>query len=254
MIGIYRIFVNMMHKYYLLLMPFFLVFTQVTAQKQQSLDSVENIKLCKVGLVSAGLIGIGLLANRSDFEQQFNIKLRNSVGNNFNFPIDDYMQYAPIAEIYVAGAFGVKAKNHWFDQTKYLIISQALSGGIVHLMKRTIYKLRPDASNGDSFPSWHTALSFTGAGVLYNEFRDTAPVLAYSGFAFAVTTGSFRMINNKHWFSDVLVGSGIGMLSAYLVYYFEPLKHFNPFKKVKHISFMPQIGISQYGFYAVYEF
>ncbi|RYG38380.1 MAG: phosphatase PAP2 family protein, partial [Chitinophagaceae bacterium] len=36
----------------------------------------------------------------------------------------------------------------------------------------------------------------------------------------AAGTGAYRMLNNKHWFSDVLAGAGIGIASADLVYWF----------------------------------
>ena len=105
-----------------------------------------------------------------------------------------------------------------------------------------------------SFPSGHTTQAFTNAAVLYNEFKDTSPVLAYSGFAFAATTGTFRMINNKHFLSDVLAGAGIGILVTQLVYHFEPFKKFNPFKNSENISFYPQINEENYGFYFACKF
>jgi len=61
------------------------------------------------------------------------------------------------------------------------------------------------------------------------------------------------MLNNKHYVSDVLVGAGIGILVTQLVYHFEPLKNFNPFKKSKGISFFPQYKENTYGFYFKYE-
>ena len=57
------------------------------------------------------------------------------------------------------------------------------------------------------------------------------------------------MSNNRHWVSDVMVGAGIGILVTELVYYFEPLKNFNPFKKTKNITLIPQINDENYGLY-----
>lgn len=39
----------------------------------------------------------------------------------------------------------------------------------------------------------------------------------------ATVTGVSRMLNNKHWLSDVLVGAGIGILSVELGYLFADL-------------------------------
>lgn len=179
--------------------------------------------------------------------------LRNRVGNNYEVHIDDYLRYAPAAEIFIADVFGIKARNHWFDQSKYLLISKLISKTITGNLKTITKKTRP---NGDpySFPSGHSSSSFTYAAVLYEEFRDASPVLAYSGYAFATTTGAFRMMNNKHWLSDVIVGAGVGIIVTELVYYFEPFKNFNPFKNSKNISFYPQINDENYGFYVAYKF
>jgi len=203
-------------------------------------------------IVPLSLIGIGLVVNNSQFEKNLETDLRNSVGNDYQTPIDDYLLFVPIVQMYAADAFGMKAKNDWFDQTKYLIISNVVSTGISELLKATITKTRPD---GDpySFPSGHSTIAFTNAAVLQNEFQETSTVYAYSGYAFAATTGVFRMLNNKHYVSDVLVGAGIGILVTQLVYHFEPLKNFNPFKKSKNISFFPQYIENTYGFYFKYE-
>lgn len=222
-----------------------------------AIDSIshhyKSKRILQKSLLPTTLIAIGLAANHSQFEKQLKIDLRNKVGNNFELKIDDYMQFVPIVEMYGAAILGVKAKNHWFDQTKYLLISNLISSTITHGIKRLTLKIRPNGSPY-SFPSGHTTFAFTNASVLYNEFRENSPILAYSGFAFATTTGVFRMINNKHWFSDVMVGAGIGILVTELVYHFEPLKHFNPFKKSKNISFIPQFNSNEYSIYFAYSF
>ena len=87
-----------------------------------------------------------------------------------------------------------------------------------------------------------------------HEFRDSGPVLAYSGYFFSSTTATFRMINDRHWLSDVLVGAGIGILATELVYYLEPFKNFNPFKKNDYINFVPMIDQNSKGFYFSYTF
>jgi len=244
---------------------YFFSFLSANAQKDETIKTIENVQLTdtlqlkkkrsllKKSIVPASLIGLGLIINKSDFEKNRQTDLRNSVGNSYQFPIDDYLLFAPIVQMYAADAFGMKAKNHWFDQTKYLFISNVLSTGISELLKSTITKTRPDGSDSHSFPSGHTTIAFTNAAVLQNEFQDTSVVFAYSGYAFAATTGAFRMINNKHYLSDVLVGAGIGIFVTQLVYHFEPFKKFNPFKKSKDISLFPQYKENTYGFYFSYS-
>ncbi len=209
-------------------------------------DSIIKVAFIKKSILPVSLIGLGILINNSSFEKKFQTDLRNKIGNTYEFRIDDYVQFLPIAEMYVADAFKIKAKNHWFDQTKYLFISNLISETITHSLKRITNKTRPNGSP-HSFPSGHTTFAFTNATVLYNEFQKTSPVLAYSGYAFATTTAAFRIINNKHWMSDVFVGAGIGVLVTALVYHFKPLKNFNPFKKTKGIVMVPFMDNKHFG-------
>ena len=229
--------------------------SQTVSNNSKIKDSLKQQKtrtFLHKSIVPASLIGLGLVINNSDFEKNLQTDIQNSVGDNYETSIDDYLVFVPIAQMYAADAFGMKAKNHWFDQTKYLGISNVATFAITELLKSTITKTRP---NGDpqSFPSGHTSLAFTNATVLMNEFQDTSPIFAYSGYAFAATTGVFRMLNNKHYLSDVLVGAGIGIFVTQLVYHFEPLKNFNPFKKSKNIAVFPQYKENTYGFYFSYK-
>lgn len=216
-------------------------------------DSIKSTYFLNKSFVPVSLIGLGILINNSNFERRLQTNLRNKVGNDYKFRIDDYLLYVPVAEMYMADVLGVKAKNHWFDQTKYLFISNLVSYTITGNLKTIIKKTRPDGLPY-SFPSGHTTIAFTNATVLYNEFKESSPVLAYSGYAFATTTGAFKMINNKHWLSDVLAGAGIAIIVTELVYHFEPFKKFNPFKNSKNVSFYPQINEENYGFHFAYKF
>lgn len=218
-------------------------------------DSLKtNRPLLKSSILPLSIIATGVIANNSQFEKGLQSDIRAKVSNDFHFRIDDYFQYAPIAEMYLADALHLEAKNHWFDQTKYLLISNIISAAITHGLKRTTLKTRPDLSSQHSFPSGHTSFSFTNASVLMHEFKDSAPVLAYSGYFFSTTTAAFRVINDRHWLSDVLVGAGIGILATELVYYLEPLKNFNPFQKNENISFVPMMDQNSKGFYFSYTF
>ena len=235
-----------------IIIAFFNPFNTIAQSVIQINDSTETVSLLKKGIVPVTLIGLGVLANNSNFEKQLKLDLRNYVGNNYELRIDDYLQYVPIIQMYTTDALGIKAKNHWFDQTKYLLISNLISSTITLSLKRITQKERPNGSPY-SFPSGHTTFAFTNATVLFNEFQETTSILAYSGYVFATTTGAFRMINNKHWLSDVLVGAGVGIFVTELVYHFEPFKNFNPFKKSKNICFIPRINNNQYGFYFSYS-
>ena len=226
----------------------------VVSAKSQTKDSLKTKKFLINSVVPAVFITSGLIINNSNFEKQFQEDIRNRVGNNYHNSIDDYIQYVPIAELYIADILGVKSKNHWFDQTKYLFISNFISAVITHGLKNSINKTRPDGSANNSFPSGHTSFAFTNATVLFYEFQDSSPLLAYSGYAFSTTTATFRVLNNKHWISDVLVGAGIGIIVTNLVYYFEPFKNFNPFLNSDKFTLLPIIERDKYGAYFSYAF
>ena len=230
-----------------------LILTQGIPAAAQPHDSVDHTRFVPQIITPIILISTGILVNNSHLEKNLQENLRMNVGEQFNSDIDDYFQYVPIAELYIADISGVKSKNHWFDQTKYLLISNLISSGITEGLKHITLKNRPDGTPY-SFPSGHTTFAFTNATVLFNEFQETSPLLAFSGYAFAATTGTFRMLNNKHWLSDVMVGAGIGILVTEIVYYLEPLKAFNPFRKSDSYSFIPKITDREVGFYFRCEF
>jgi hypothetical protein len=79
--------------------------------------------------------------------------------------------------------------------------------------------MRPDGSTANSWPSGHTATSFVGATILHKEYGLTrSPWYSVAGYGVATATGVMRVLNNRHWISDVMSGAGIGILSAELGY------------------------------------
>ena len=109
----------------LLLFIFLFAFLSVSAQKNETIKTIKNVQLTdilktkkkrsllKKSIVPASLIGLGLIINNSDFEKNLQTDLRNNVGNDYEFPIDDYILFLPVVQMYAADAFGMKAKNHW---------------------------------------------------------------------------------------------------------------------------------------------
>ena len=79
--------------------------------------------------------------------------------------------------------------------------------------------MRPDGSTRNSWPSGHTATAFVGATILHKEYGLTrSPWYSVAGYGVATATGVMRVLNNRHWVSDVLSGAGIGMISGELAY------------------------------------
>lgn len=177
--------------------------------------------------------------------------------NGFETDVDDYLQYTPIAIMYTADLFHVKSKNTTWNQTKFLAMSELGTMVIVQLLKYSLRIERPDHSKFNSYPSGHTSQAFVASQVLYNEYRETHKLLACSGFLFSISTGTLRIVNNRHWVPDVLLGAGIGMLVTNLIYHYEPLKNWNPFKnktRKTDVGFIPSFNENYVGGYLTIKF
>ncbi|MBE7178847.1 MAG: phosphatase PAP2 family protein, partial [Mucilaginibacter polytrichastri] len=99
--------------------------------------------------------------------------------------------------------------------------SNALMAGSVFALKHTTHQLRPNYADDLSFPSGHTATAFAAAEFMYQEYADVSPWYGIAGYAMATATGILRVYNNDHWFSNIVAGAGLGILStkiSYLVY------------------------------------
>ena len=91
--------------------------------------------------------------------------------------------------------------------------------GFVNGIKYTAKEMRPDGSTANSWPSGHTATAFVGATLLHKEYGLTrSPWWSVAGYGVATATGVMRVLNNRHWISDVMSGAGIGILSGELGY------------------------------------
>ena len=190
-------------------------------------------------ILPLSLIAIGSALNYSNFRYY----VREKAGNTTNIRLDNYIQYAPIAEIYIADLAGFRHKNSVWDQTKYLAISELVTSGIVQSLK-IITKVKRPNGGSLSFPSGHTSNAFSSATALFQEFKDDNLAIALSGYGFSTATGILRITNNRHWISDVLAAAGIGILITHLVYVWQPLKDWQPFKQNKKISLLPTIDFS----------
>ena len=134
--------------------------------------------------------------------------------------IDDYMEWGMLGWVFVCDLMG-KEKHNWVDQLCLVAIAEGFNAAMTRTVKYTVGEIRPDGGP-HSFPSGHTANAFLGAHVAWKEFKDSCPVLAYSGYALATFVACSRLYNNRHWVADVIAGAGFGILSvelAYLTYF-----------------------------------
>ena len=204
------------------------------------IDSTSNWKYKSYILPSASIV-TGMLLNNSIHKKTFQEKIPKTKTS-----LDDYLLFAPTTIMYIADLVNIPSRNTPFNQTKLLGLSGIFTLGIVLGTKEITQITRPDDSTDDSFPSGHTAAVFVAGNVLFKEFKETKPLLAYSGLVIASTVGILRMTNNRHWISDVLTSAGIATIVTNLVYHFEPLKNWNPFEK-SNVVCLPSIGDSGMG-------
>ena len=67
-------------------------------------------------------------------------------------------------------------------------------------------------------------MAFMAATMLHKEYGTTrSPWYSIGGYTVATATAVSRMLNNKHWLSDVMVGAGIGILSTEVGYFLTDL-------------------------------
>jgi membrane-associated phospholipid phosphatase len=94
-----------------------------------------------------------------------------------------------------------------------LLRAQFLSQGIVQGMKHVAQRDRP-TGECCAFPSGHAAGAFAAAAVLE---RHLGYRLSWPAFAGAMYVGASRLVDNRHFLSDVLFGAAVGTASGWTV-------------------------------------
>jgi membrane-associated phospholipid phosphatase len=162
------------------------------------------------------LAGTGLsLAGPPKYEVQ---QWRNRHFNNFETRVDDVLCLAPIAVVYGLDWAGIPARTDFMNRSVILFKAELLTVASVYLLKSMTRELRPDGSDFHSFPSNHSAQAFLAATFLSTEYGARAKWVPYVAYMLASSVAGLRVMNNKHYINDVLVGAGIGILSQKLAY------------------------------------
>lgn len=128
----------------------------------------------------------------------------------------------------LGGAATVYAVGRISDEPKVshvgmdLIRSLAISEGLTQTLKYTIRRERPDHTSRNSFPSGHAADTFAFATAMERHlgWRYAVPAYIFSSYvAFS------RMPANRHWLSDTVFGSAIGIIAGRTVTGHEAAKY-----------------------------
>jgi len=208
-----------------------------TTPAQKNLSVEKNYLSLKSILLPTTMIAYGLISLNSDGLKKIDADLHKEIwieNPHKLFHLDNYLVLAPGLAAFTLYAFGVHGKNNLRDKAMIYLLSSIFANGIVFSTKKTTSRLRPDESHKNSFPSGHSAQAFASAEFLRMEYKNVSAWYGVAGYTAAVATAYLRMYNNKHWFSDVVAGAGVGIVSTKLAYWLYP--------KIQHLFFKDKTG------------
>jgi membrane-associated phospholipid phosphatase len=190
-------------------------------------------------IAGAALIGYGLTTIKdngiySSFDARRDVQ---KFLGGANSKIDNLLVFAPYLEFAGLLAFKVKCRNDLVNTSLLILKSELIMAAVIFGGKFVLKQERPysyyDTEKTDeerakekaeganafqSLPSGHTSQAFVAAAIVNKEFRYKSPWPGIAAYSLASSVALYRMINDKHWQSDVLVGAGIGILSVNLAY------------------------------------
>jgi len=175
--------------------------------------------IVKIFAAPVALVGLGLYTQEhGNILNRYNVRdWRNENFPNFSTNSDDVLQFVPIGIVYGLDLLNVKAKNDLVNRSLLLAKSEILMTVMVRVLKATVDEERPNGGS-HSFPSGHTAQAFVAATFMHKELGHKSVWYSIGAYSMATTVGVFRILNDSHWISDVLVGAGLGILSTNIAY------------------------------------
>lgn len=197
-------------------------------------------KLFKAVAIPAVLMTYGAITAQGD--AGINHSTREFVQKQFR-PVstgfDNTLIIAPYFELGLVALAGVESRNDRINTLLIIAKGEAIMLASTFAVKYLANETRPNGADNLSFPSGHTAQAFLAASIVHTEFRDKSQWYGIGAYTIATSVAALRMINDKHWQSDVVAGAGFGILSAHLAY----LTHRNRWGRKSRFldgtSFMP---------------
>jgi membrane-associated phospholipid phosphatase len=154
----------------------------------------------------------------------------------------DILLYSLIASPFIENIYAVAdGDRSWGDYWQHLTVDFAALGltyGLIELIKSTVERDRPYVSEclrsgpagqcytesdaQESFLSGHTAMAFTGAGLVCahaasGEDDTVTNTACAASMALAALTGGLRIMADAHYASDVLAGAALGLVMGYFL-------------------------------------
>jgi PAP2 superfamily protein len=100
-----------------------------------------------------------------------------------------------------------KVSHLGMDLIQALLVSEGLTQGLKYATRRE----RPDGSSRNSFPSGHASDTFAFATALERHLGWRGAVPAYIISSYVAMS---RLPANRHWLSDVVFGSSVGIIAG----------------------------------------
>lgn len=198
-----------------------LLLLTLAAQAQWDTASHARLQPRVAPLVGAALFSTGALISIRPELHDHEISIYDKLGlaNATRLHFDDYLQFAPMLMPFALNLAGLEGEHSLGQMTLLTATSYLIGMAAIESGKLFYHQLRPDGSSMNSFPSGHTYAAFTGAELLRREYGKQYPWVTYVGYGVATLVGLMRIYNSRHWFSDVLGGAGMALLSVSTAYF-----------------------------------
>ncbi|MDB5235127.1 MAG: hypothetical protein JWR44_2120 [Hymenobacter sp.] len=176
-------------------------------------------KLVRAVAIPAVMIGYGAITAQGD--AGINRQGREFVQKQFrpvNTMIDNTVIFLPYLELGAVALAGIESHNDRINTLLIIGKGELIMLASTFAVKYISHETRPNRDDNLSFPSGHTAQAFLAASIVHTEFREKSQWYGVGAYTIATSVAALRMINDKHWQSDVVAGAGFGILSAHLAY------------------------------------
>ena len=160
---------------------------------------------------SSILIGSGIAALSSGHDYS---KTQTSYLPHHTSTLADIGPWVPDLARVTLYLTGCESRSNWVRNVNSRVMAYVFNLGMTEGLKRAIKQRRPDGTDNHSTPSGHAAWAFMSATFLDEEYGSLSPFVTLGGYGIATAVAMSRTIENHHYAGDVLLGAGIGLLSA----------------------------------------
>lgn len=177
-------------------------------------------KACALGIATAAVLCVD--QEIYDFVQDLKNKKTAAVADLVKLVGEGQYMLPALGGLYL---YGCCADKEEIKDLAYLAgESYIVSGLLVHCMKLVFHRHRPGSGHGPyrwdgpsfspknlSFPSGHTVVAMSLAAAVSETYKEDKPLVPYFAYGIASLTALSRIHDKKHWPSDVLFASILGL-------------------------------------------